>query len=172
MLVCRWLGTHFHFKELQKDSPLALVPILQWISDRILPALLWQFRVILNLSQAQRCHAELPINSNLNICWWIHLRAVIYVKLISKDEVNNFLSEQEIWKYRSYIWGRLSNIPKLKVLPGLSRKSRTWHFCLMTALATVDTHAQWHELFVFFLNNVQLHCSSWRHVWIGILKLH
>lgn len=38
--VGRWLGTHFHFKELQKDSPFALVPILQWISDRILPTLL------------------------------------------------------------------------------------------------------------------------------------
>ena len=63
----------------------------------------------------------------------------------------NFLSEQEIWKYRSYIWGRLSNIPKLKVLPGLSRKSRTWHFCQMTALATVDTHGPWHELLVLFL---------------------
>ena len=66
-----------------------------------------------------------------------------------------FLSEQEIWKYRSYIiWKAV--MPKLKVLPGLSKKSRTWHFCLMTALATVDTHAPWHELLVFFLQSFNL----------------
>ena len=155
--VGRWLGTHFHFKELQKDSPFALVPILQWISDRILPTLLAvtiqsHFESqpdskmpcgVANQQQSQQMLMN-PSQSGYFMSSWFQK-----MKL-------TFLSEQEIWKYRSYIWGRLSNMPKLKVLPCLSRKSRTWHFCQMTALATVNTHGPWHELLIFFLQTFNL----------------